>query len=214
LDSFVDVLARRIASFDRRAIAAAKNLINQVSLPSADRLLDALNSFQTALMWPETQQRVQALLKRGLQRDSDFEKRWPALLGTTPRDVVIAWDAQPRRAGKLNARVPPVDNPDQSRLHLRQREGVIRSTLLNVRVSAAWSQNPASCAISASCFFESVRSVFGAFDAQANQVLMNRSAKACAKAPGKMALRQRACTGHLLDGNVSLKLCTQHLRGP
>ena len=82
LDGFVDVLARRIASFDRRAITAAKNLINQVSLPSADRLLDALNSFQTALTWPETQQRIQALLKRGLQREDDFEHRWPALLGT------------------------------------------------------------------------------------------------------------------------------------
>ena len=82
LDGFVDVLARRIASFDRRPIAAAKNLINQVSLPYADRLLDAFNSFQTALTWPETQQRIQALLKRGLQREGDFEKRWPALLGT------------------------------------------------------------------------------------------------------------------------------------
>jgi len=82
LDGFVDVLARRIASFDRRAIAAAKNLINQVSLPSADRLLDALNSFTTALTWPETQQRIRALLRLGLQRDSDFEKRWAALLGT------------------------------------------------------------------------------------------------------------------------------------
>ena len=30
LDGFVDVLARRIASFDRRAIAAAKNLINSL----------------------------------------------------------------------------------------------------------------------------------------------------------------------------------------
>src|SRR6266853_4902600 len=82
LDGFVDVLARRIASFDRRAIAAAKNLLNQVSLPSADRLLEALNSFTTALTWPETEQRIQALLKLGLQRDGDVEKRWPALLGT------------------------------------------------------------------------------------------------------------------------------------
>src|SRR5260221_4749886 len=82
LDGFVDVLARRIASFDRRAIAAAKNLINQVSLPSADPLLDALNSFQTALTWPEAQQRIQALLERGLQQDIDFEKRWPGVLGT------------------------------------------------------------------------------------------------------------------------------------
>jgi enoyl-CoA hydratase/carnithine racemase len=82
LDRFVDALARRIASFDRYPLATAKNLINQVSLPSADRLLDALNAFQTALTWPETQKRIQALLERGLQRDSDFENRWPALLGT------------------------------------------------------------------------------------------------------------------------------------
>jgi enoyl-CoA hydratase/carnithine racemase len=82
LDGFVDALARRIASFDRRAIAAAKNLVNQVSLPSADRLLDALNSFQTSLTWSEAQQRIQALLDRGLQRDGDFERRWPATLGT------------------------------------------------------------------------------------------------------------------------------------
>ena len=82
LDGFVDALARRIASFDRRAIAAAKNLINQVSLPSADRLLDALISFQTALSWTEAQQRVGALIKRGLQKDVDFEKEWPTALGT------------------------------------------------------------------------------------------------------------------------------------
>ena len=82
LDGFVDALARRIASFDRRALKAAKNLVNQVSLPSADRLLDALTSFETALTWPETQQRVEALFKRGLQRNSDFEKRWTEVLGT------------------------------------------------------------------------------------------------------------------------------------
>ena len=82
LDGFVDALARRIASFDRRAIAAAKNLVNQVSLPSADRLLDGITSFGTALTWPETQQRIRALLERGLQRDVDFEKRWPEALGT------------------------------------------------------------------------------------------------------------------------------------
>jgi enoyl-CoA hydratase/carnithine racemase len=82
LDSFVDALARRIASFDRGAIAAAKSLVNQVSLPSTDRLLDALTSFQTALTWPEAQQRIQALLDRGLQREVDFETRWPAALDT------------------------------------------------------------------------------------------------------------------------------------
>src|SRR5882724_9213622 len=82
LDGFVDVLARRIASFDRRPIAAAKNLMNQVSWPSADRLLDALNAFATALTWPEAQQRFQALFNRGLQQPGDMENRYSELLGT------------------------------------------------------------------------------------------------------------------------------------
>jgi len=80
LDGFVDALARRIATFDGRAIAATKHLVNQVSLPSADNLLSALNSFQTALAWPETLQRVEALLKQGLQQDRNFERQWPAML--------------------------------------------------------------------------------------------------------------------------------------
>jgi enoyl-CoA hydratase/carnithine racemase len=82
LDAFVDTLARRIASFDRPAIAAAKRLVNEVSLPSADRLLDAITSFGNALSWPETQRRVQAVLKLGLQQDVEFEKRWPETLRT------------------------------------------------------------------------------------------------------------------------------------
>jgi enoyl-CoA hydratase/carnithine racemase len=82
LDGFVDALARRIASFDRRAIAAAKDLINQLSLPSSDRLLEAFHSFQTALGWAEAQHRIGALIKRGLEKDVDFEKEWPTVLGT------------------------------------------------------------------------------------------------------------------------------------
>jgi enoyl-CoA hydratase/carnithine racemase len=82
LDGFVDALAWRIASFDRPAITAAKNLINRVSLPTADDLLDALTSFEAAVTWPQSQRRVQALLKRGLQQDVEFEKNWPAALGT------------------------------------------------------------------------------------------------------------------------------------
>src|ERR1700680_5125958 len=82
LDGFVDALARRIASFDRRPIAAAKNLINHVSLPSADRLLESLTSFTTALTWPEAQQRFEALFKRGWNQPGDMENRYSELLGT------------------------------------------------------------------------------------------------------------------------------------
>src|SRR5438445_8071320 len=81
LDGFVDALARRIASFERRPLAAAKNLVNQVSLPSTDRLLDAFTSFGAALTWPEAQHRIGGVLERGLQRDANFEKTWPDILG-------------------------------------------------------------------------------------------------------------------------------------
>jgi hypothetical protein len=77
-----DGLARRLASFDRRPIAAAKDLIDHVSLPSVDRLLDGRNAFATALTWPETQQRIQALFKHKLQQAGDFENRFGAHLAT------------------------------------------------------------------------------------------------------------------------------------
>jgi enoyl-CoA hydratase/carnithine racemase len=82
LDGFVDALARRIASFDRRALAAAKLLVNEVSLPPSDRLLAAFTSFATALGWPEAQSRIRSVLERGLQREADFERNWPETLGS------------------------------------------------------------------------------------------------------------------------------------
>ena len=82
LDGFVDALARRIASFDRRPIEAAKKLVNQVSLPSVERLLDGSNSFLTSVTWPEAQRRFEALFKRGLNEPGDAENRYGELLGT------------------------------------------------------------------------------------------------------------------------------------
>ncbi|WP_082982991.1 enoyl-CoA hydratase/isomerase family protein [Mycobacterium sp. 1423905.2] len=84
LDGFVDTLARRLASFDRRTIETAKNLVNQVSLPPIDRLLDGRNAFTASLAWPETQQRLNALFERGLQKEGDLEQR----LGTHLVDVL------------------------------------------------------------------------------------------------------------------------------
>lgn len=80
LDAFVDALARRIGSFDQPALAAAKHLVNEVSLPTSDRFLAAFTSFGTALGWPAAQNRIRAVLERGLQRDADFERSWPETL--------------------------------------------------------------------------------------------------------------------------------------
>ncbi|MGW5482770.1 enoyl-CoA hydratase/isomerase family protein [Streptomyces sp. NPDC004008] len=80
LDDFVDALARRLASFDRGPIEAAKNLVNQVSLPPVEQLLDGQATFATTLKWPETRQRVAALFERGMQQEGDLENRFGAHL--------------------------------------------------------------------------------------------------------------------------------------
>src|SRR5438445_12996943 len=58
LDSFVDALARRIASFDRRDVSAEKNLVNQVSLPTSTRIHYALKRFLTALSSNDAQHSI------------------------------------------------------------------------------------------------------------------------------------------------------------
>jgi enoyl-CoA hydratase/carnithine racemase len=82
LDGFVDRLARRLASFDRRPLATAKALINSVSLPSVDRLLEARAAFATTLTWPETQRRVRELLTRGLQTPGELENEFGRYVAT------------------------------------------------------------------------------------------------------------------------------------
>jgi enoyl-CoA hydratase/carnithine racemase len=86
LDGFVDGLARRLASFDRRPIKVAKDLVNQVSLPPIDRLLDGRNAFADSLAWPETRQRLDALLQRGMQQRGELEYRLGAHLADLLND--------------------------------------------------------------------------------------------------------------------------------
>ncbi|MDB5143405.1 MAG: enoyl-CoA hydratase [Mucilaginibacter sp.] len=73
LDAFVDNFARRIASFDQRPLAAAKNLVNQFTLPSTDELLEELQSFRASITWPETQERFKAAFAKGLNQYGEFE---------------------------------------------------------------------------------------------------------------------------------------------
>ena len=82
LDAFVHGLAQRLASFDRRPIAAAKALINAVSLPSVERLLEARSAFITTLTWPETRQRLHDLVARGMQTPGDVEDHFGAHVAT------------------------------------------------------------------------------------------------------------------------------------
>lgn len=74
LDDFVERFARRVDSFDRKAIALAKRILNERgSLPKNEDLAATQKEFFAAATWPETQARVAALFGRGLQTRGELE---------------------------------------------------------------------------------------------------------------------------------------------
>jgi enoyl-CoA hydratase/carnithine racemase len=75
LDAFVDALARRIASFDKQAIADAKRLVDIASLPSDADIAPEWEAFLAALGRPAAQARIQALMERGFHKPGDVESR-------------------------------------------------------------------------------------------------------------------------------------------
>ena len=52
LDSFVDALARRLASFDREALGAVKAQLNRFGTPTPSELRSSNDMFFSALAWP------------------------------------------------------------------------------------------------------------------------------------------------------------------
>ena len=74
LDDLVERFARRVDSFDRKAIALAKKIINERgSLPKKEDLAATEKEFFKAATWPETQATVAALFARGLQTRGELE---------------------------------------------------------------------------------------------------------------------------------------------
>src|SRR5215207_2066237 len=75
LNSFVDALAMRIASFDKQAIADTKRLVDKASLPSDSDIAPEWDAFIDSLGRPATQARIKALMARGFHRPGDVENR-------------------------------------------------------------------------------------------------------------------------------------------
>ena len=75
LDTFVDALAMRIASFDKPAIADTKRLVDAASLPSDADIAPEWDAFIASLGRPATQARIKALMARGFHRPGDVENR-------------------------------------------------------------------------------------------------------------------------------------------
>jgi enoyl-CoA hydratase/carnithine racemase len=75
LDGFVEALAERIASFDKKAIAETKRLTNIASLPPDSEIAPEWESFMTALARPSTQARIRKLFDLGFHKPGDVETR-------------------------------------------------------------------------------------------------------------------------------------------
>jgi enoyl-CoA hydratase/carnithine racemase len=73
LDSFVDALVRRLASFDREVLAAAKAQINRFGTPTATELQSSNDMIFPMLTWPSAQARRAKLRGIGYGVRSDFE---------------------------------------------------------------------------------------------------------------------------------------------
>jgi enoyl-CoA hydratase/carnithine racemase len=82
LDDFVDAFSRRVASFDKQAIAEAKRLVNRHSLPAEADLLEAQAAFLEATRSPAVYARSLRARERAKAVGADFELRLGHHLGT------------------------------------------------------------------------------------------------------------------------------------
>ena len=82
LDHFVDTLARRIAGFDKQAIADIKRLVDSPTLPPDIEIGAEWDAFLASAHRPQAQQNLKRLLEMGLQTNPDVEKRLPYYTGT------------------------------------------------------------------------------------------------------------------------------------
>ena len=73
LDSFVDTLVRRLTSFDRETLAAAKAQVNRFGKPTADELQSSNDIFFSTLASPSAQARRAKIRSIGYGLPSDFE---------------------------------------------------------------------------------------------------------------------------------------------
>jgi len=73
LDSFIDTLVRRLASFDRETLAAAKAQVNRFGMPTATELQSSNDMFFSTLASPSAQARRAKIRGIGYGVPSDFE---------------------------------------------------------------------------------------------------------------------------------------------
>jgi enoyl-CoA hydratase/carnithine racemase len=75
LDEFVDSLAARIASFDKRAISETKRFVDVASLPPDYEIAPEWDVCLASIMRPAAQERIKMLMERRFHKAGDVETR-------------------------------------------------------------------------------------------------------------------------------------------
>ena len=75
LDVFVESLATRIASFDKRAISETKHFVDVASLPPDFEIAPEWDVCFASIMRPAAQKRIKTLMELGLHKPGDVEER-------------------------------------------------------------------------------------------------------------------------------------------
>ena len=75
LDEFVESLATRIASFDKRAIGETKRFVDVASLPPDYEIAPEWDVCFASIMRPAAQKRIKKLLEQGFHKPGDVENR-------------------------------------------------------------------------------------------------------------------------------------------
>src|SRR5258708_23865590 len=81
LDGFVDALAPRIASFDKRTLMDTRRLVNIAVLPPDIEIESGWNACLASMARPATQERIKELIGRGFCKPGDAENRLGDFVG-------------------------------------------------------------------------------------------------------------------------------------
>jgi len=82
LDDFVDRFAKRVASFEKEAIATAKKVIQErLRLAPVDDFKETQKIFFDAISQPQTQTRIKKIIDAGFQQPGQFELELGKLIG-------------------------------------------------------------------------------------------------------------------------------------
>jgi enoyl-CoA hydratase/carnithine racemase len=85
LGEFVDALATRIASFDKRAISETKHFADVASLPPDYEIAPEWDVCFASIMRPPAQKRIKKLMEQGFHKPGDVEERLGYYVGQVGR---------------------------------------------------------------------------------------------------------------------------------